>query len=178
MVSLQTQSTAIGKKDPHNEIISNYVLEMQQLSKLLSLWQRSKWISKVSLPPISLTAPPISSKRFSLDQAIARAAGNQALFTTTTSITPITAAATKNVIIPLKLLPIQGTVLAPIRCYPILSNRKHLCVQSFKGGIINNLIFMFVFFFNFIRPHSQLNGLTLTLATGLKLIMLQKSDTK
>lgn len=38
----------------------------------------------------------------------------------------------------------------------------------------NNLIFMFVFFFNFVRPHSALNGLTPAQVAGLKLSKKQK----
>ena len=73
---------------------------------------------------------------------------------------------------------------------------KHIRVESFKDDIsnnliecfnkqfkawyktkqgfssyasANNLISMFVFFFNFIRPHSALNGLTPAQVAGLKL---------
>lgn len=38
----------------------------------------------------------------------------------------------------------------------------------------NNLISMFVFFFNFVRPHSSLNGLTPAQVAGLKLSKKQK----
>lgn len=43
---------------------------------------------------------------------------------------------------------------------PIFEGAKHIRVQSFKDDISNNLISVFVFFFNFVRPHSALNGLT------------------
>ena len=78
---------------------------------------------------------------------------------------------------------------------------KHIRVQSFKDDIsnnliecfnkqfkawyktkqgfnsydcANNLISMFVFFFNFVRPHSALNGLTPAQVAGLNLSNIQK----
>ena len=78
---------------------------------------------------------------------------------------------------------------------------KHIRVQSFKDDIsnnliecfnkqfkawyktkngfssfnsANNLISMFVFFFNFVRPHSALNGLTPAQVAGLNLNKKQK----
>lgn len=80
-------------------------------------------------------------------------------------------------------------------------NVKHIRVESFKSDIsnnliecfnkqfkawyktkqgfnsfesANNLISMFVFFFNFVRPHSALNGLTPAQVAGLKLTKKQK----
>lgn len=40
----------------------------------------------------------------------------------------------------------------------------------------NNLISMFVFFYNFVRPHSSLNGLTPAQVAGLKLLPSQKRE--
>jgi len=40
----------------------------------------------------------------------------------------------------------------------------------------NNLISMFVFFFNFIRPHSGLNDMTPAQVAGLKLSKKQKRE--
>lgn len=83
----------------------------------------------------------------------------------------------------------------------ILPDAKHIRVQSFKDDIsnnliecfnkqfkawyktkqgfsnlasANNLISMFVFFFNFIRPHSALNGQTPAQVAGLNLTKSQK----
>ena len=60
---------------------------------------------------------------------------------------------------------------------------------EFKGGGIwktkqgfssfpsaNNLIATFVFFFNFVRPHSALHGLTPAQVAGLNLSHIQKRD--
>jgi len=46
--------------------------------------------------------------------------------------------------------------------------------SSFQSA--NNLISMFVFFFNFVRPHSALNGLTPAQVAGLKLSKKQKRE--
>lgn len=83
----------------------------------------------------------------------------------------------------------------------LLPEAKHIRVQSFKDAIsnnliecfnkqfkawyktkqgfssyrsANNLISMFVFFFNFVRPHSALNGLTPAQVAGLNLSNKQK----
>ena len=83
----------------------------------------------------------------------------------------------------------------------LLPETKHIRVQSFKDDIsnnliecfnkqfkawyktkqgfssfasANNLISMFVFFFNFVRPHSALNGLTPAQVAGLNLSNKQK----
>ena len=83
----------------------------------------------------------------------------------------------------------------------LLPEAKHIRVQSFKDDIsnnliecfnkqfkawyktkqgfssyrsANNLISMFVFFFNFVRPHSALNGLTPAQVAGLNLSNKQK----
>ena len=53
---------------------------------------------------------------------------------------------------------------------------RHIRVESFKDDISNNLISMFVFFFNFVRPHSALNGLTPAQVAGLKLSKKQKRE--
>ena len=37
---------------------------------------------------------------------------------------------------------------------------RHIRVESFHDDITNNLISMFIFFYNFVRPHSALNNLT------------------
>jgi transposase-like protein len=85
----------------------------------------------------------------------------------------------------------------------IFNNAKHICVESFNDDIsnnliecfhkqfkawyktkqgfssfdsANNLISMFVFFFNFIRPHSALNGMTPAQVAGLKLSKKQKRE--
>ena len=46
--------------------------------------------------------------------------------------------------------------------------------SSFESA--NNLISMFVFFFNFVRPHSALNGLTPARVAGLSLPTRKKRD--
>ncbi len=83
----------------------------------------------------------------------------------------------------------------------IFNDSKHIQVESFKDDVsnnliecfhkqfkawyrtkqgfssfasANNLIFMFVFFFNFVRPHSGLNGMTPAQVAGLKLSKKQK----
>lgn len=83
----------------------------------------------------------------------------------------------------------------------IFDDASHVRVQSFKDAIsnnliesfhhqfkawyktkqgfnsftsANNLISMFVFFFNFVRPHSSLNGLTPAQVAGLKLSAKEK----
>ena len=83
----------------------------------------------------------------------------------------------------------------------IFANAKHIRVQSFKDDIsnnliecfnkqfkawyktkqgfssfesANNLISVFVFFFNFVRPHSTLNGLTPAQVAGLNLSKRRK----
>lgn len=85
----------------------------------------------------------------------------------------------------------------------LLPDAKHIRVQSFKDDIsnnliecfnkqfkawyktkqgfssfdsANNLISMFVFFFNFVRPHSALNGLTPAQVAGLNLSKKQKRE--
>ena len=85
----------------------------------------------------------------------------------------------------------------------IFNDAKHICVESFNDDIsnnliecfhkqfkawyktkqgfssfdsANNLISMFVFFFNFIRPHSALNGMTPAQVAGLKLSKKQKRE--
>lgn len=83
----------------------------------------------------------------------------------------------------------------------ILPNAKHIRVQSFKDDVsnnliecfnkqfkawyktkqdfssfrsANNLISTFIFFFNFVRPHSALNNLTSAQVAGLSLTKRQK----
>jgi len=90
---------------------------------------------------------------------------------------------------------------APIKS--LFDGVKHIRVESFKDDIpnnliecfnkqfkawykmkqgfssfhsANNLISMFVFFFNFVRPHSALNGLTPAQVAGLKLSKHQKRE--
>ena len=85
----------------------------------------------------------------------------------------------------------------------IFGDAKHIRVQSFKDDIsnnliecfnkqfkawyktkqgfssfesANNLISMFVFFFNFVRPHSALNGLTPAQVAGLNLSKRRKRE--
>ena len=85
----------------------------------------------------------------------------------------------------------------------LLPNARHIRVESFKDDIsnnliecfnkqfkawyktkqgfssfdsANNLISMFVFFFNFVRPHSALNGLTPAQVAGLNLSNKQKRE--
>jgi len=85
----------------------------------------------------------------------------------------------------------------------IFGDAKHIRAQSFKDDIsynliecfnkqfkawyktkqffssfesANNLISMFVFFFNFVRPHSALNGLTPAQVAGLNLPKARKRD--
>lgn len=90
---------------------------------------------------------------------------------------------------------------APVKA--LFSDTRHIRVKSFKDDIsnnliecfnkqfkawyktkqgfasfqsANNLIFMFVFFFNFVRPHSALDGLTPAQVAGLKLTKKQKQE--
>ena len=90
---------------------------------------------------------------------------------------------------------------APIKS--IFSDVRHIRVESFKDDIsnnliecfhkqfkawyktkqgfssfatANNLIAMFVFFFNFVRPHAALNGLTPAKVAGLNLSKQQKRE--
>ena len=85
----------------------------------------------------------------------------------------------------------------------VFDDAKHIRVQSFKDDIsnnliecfnkqfkawyktkqgfssfesANNLISLFVFFFNFIRPHSALNGLTPAQVAGLNLSKQRKRE--
>ena len=46
--------------------------------------------------------------------------------------------------------------------------------SSFSSA--NNLISMFIFFYNFVRPHSALNGLTPAQCAGLKLSKKRKRE--
>lgn len=89
----------------------------------------------------------------------------------------------------------------PVKAF--LPNATHIQVESFKDDIsinliecfnkqfkawyktkqgfssfshANNLISMFVFFFNFVRPHSALNGLTPAQVAGLNLSKKRKRD--
>jgi transposase InsO family protein len=45
----------------------------------------------------------------------------------------------------------------------------HKIIPRPFSSAANNLISMFVFFFNFVRPHSALNGLTPAQVAGLNL---------
>lgn len=90
---------------------------------------------------------------------------------------------------------------APVKS--LFDGVKHIRVESFKDDIsnnliecfnkqfkawyktkqgfssfasANNLIALFVFFFNFVRPHSALNGLTPAQVAGLKLSHKQKRE--
>lgn len=89
----------------------------------------------------------------------------------------------------------------PIKC--LLPNAQHIRVESFKDDVsnnliecfnkqfkawyktkqgfssyasANNLISMFVFFFNFVRPHSALNNLTPAQVAGLNLSKRRKRE--
>ncbi|KEH86804.1 hypothetical protein Z966_01995 [Clostridium novyi A str. NCTC 538] len=57
----------------------------------------------------------------------------------------------------------------------IFPDSKHIKVQSFQDDISNNLIFMFIFYYNFIRPHSSLNQLSPVEVPGIKLNSIEKS---
>ena len=52
----------------------------------------------------------------------------------------------------------------------------HLCLYFLESIIFNNLISMLVFFFNFVRPHSALNGLTPAQVAGLNLSKRRKHE--
>lgn len=52
----------------------------------------------------------------------------------------------------------------------------HLCLYFLESIIFNNLISMFVFFFNFVRTHSALNGLTPAQVAGLNLSKRRKHE--
>lgn len=53
---------------------------------------------------------------------------------------------------------------------------RHIRVESFHDDITNNLISMFSFFYNFVRPHSALNGLTPTQCAILNLSQKRKRE--
>lgn len=46
---------------------------------------------------------------------------------------------------------------------------QHIRMESFHDDITNNLISMFIFSYNFARPHPALNNLTPAQCAGLKL---------
>jgi hypothetical protein len=48
------------------------------------------------------------------------------------------------------------------------------CKRLRNDYISNNLISMFIFFYNFVRPHSSLNGLTPAQVAGLSLTTKEK----
>lgn len=52
----------------------------------------------------------------------------------------------------------------------------HIRVESFHDDITNNLISMFIFFYNFVRPHSALNNLTPAQCAGLRLSKKRKRE--
>ena len=53
---------------------------------------------------------------------------------------------------------------------------QHIRVKSFHDDITNNLISMFIFFYNFVRPHSALNNLTPAQCAGLRLSKKRKRE--
>ena len=53
---------------------------------------------------------------------------------------------------------------------------QHIRVESFHDDITNNLISMFIFFYNFVRPHSALNNLTPAQCAGLHLSKKRKRE--
>ena len=63
-----------------------------------------------------------------------------------------------------------------LKCLSLISTFFHLKqgFSSFESA--NNLISMFVFFFNFVRPHSALNGLTPAQVAGLNLSKRRKRE--
>jgi len=64
-----------------------------------------------------------------------------------------------------------------IECFNKQFKAWHKTKQGFSSfQSANNLISMFVFFFNFVRPHSALNGLTPAQVAGLNLSNKQKRE--
>lgn len=64
-----------------------------------------------------------------------------------------------------------------IECFNKQFKAWYKTKQGFSSfACANNLISMFVFFFNFVRPHSALNGLTPAQVAGLKLTKKQKRE--
>jgi len=64
-----------------------------------------------------------------------------------------------------------------IECFNKQFKAWYKTKQGFSSfGSANNLISMFVFFFNFVRPHSALNGLTPAQVAGLNLTKRQKRE--
>ena len=53
---------------------------------------------------------------------------------------------------------------------------RHICVESFRDDVTNDLISMFIFFYSFVRPHSALNGLTPAQCAGLVLSKSRKRE--
>ena len=53
---------------------------------------------------------------------------------------------------------------------------RHICVESFRDDVTNDLISMFIFFYSFVRPHSALNGLTPAQRAGLALSKSRKRE--
>lgn len=62
-----------------------------------------------------------------------------------------------------------------LRLFPT-NKINHICVDSFSDNITNDLISMFVFFFNFIRDHLGLNNFILAQVAGRKLSKKQKNS--
>jgi len=96
-------STSRKETSPHGKIIPDLLPEMQQPSKLLSLRQRPTWEPEISLPRMraSICAGRPCGRQARETRAFvlirsALSAGRPYFSTTTTSITQITSAATRN----------------------------------------------------------------------------------
>jgi len=64
-----------------------------------------------------------------------------------------------------------------IECFNKQFKAWYKTKQGFSSfASANNLISMFIFFYNFVRPHSALNGLTPAQCAGLKLSKKRKRE--
>lgn len=71
-------------------------------------------------------------------------------------------------------------MIFPTTEWSVLTSISRLGTKPYKAfsslESANNLISMFVFFFNFVRPHSALNGLTPAQVAGLNLSKRRKRE--
>ena len=58
----------------------------------------------------------------------------------------------------------------------VLTNTKHIPVEPMSSDTNNNLIYLFIFHYNFIRPHESLNNYTPAEVAGFASDSLDKSS--
>lgn len=58
----------------------------------------------------------------------------------------------------------------------LLINTQHIPVKPISNDITNNLISLFIFHYNYIRPHGSLNKCTPAEVAGLKVDTLNKKS--